>query len=89
MTVVLEFIKKDQGTFGGDNYRYSDGNDYYIVCVGWALLAPHITLVFKNSDDGTCMEKIAQFDDQRYVTPGEAFRRMGIEARATEMRKTL
>lgn len=81
MTVVLEFIKKDENTFGGDNYRYTDGCDYYIVSVGWALLAPYITLVFKNSEDGTCMEKIAQFDDQRYIYPEEAFERLGIKIR--------
>lgn len=71
------YKRMSQGTFGGNNYYFVENNvgdvDQYVVCVGWALLAPHKTIVLKND------EQIGFFGDERYVLPKEAFKRLGIE----------
>jgi hypothetical protein len=74
MVARLESIKRG---IGGDIATYKEGNDTYIVFVGWALLSPFYTDVLKNGS------KVATFDDARYVQPPEALSRLGLEVNGT------
>lgn len=71
------FDRMAQGTFGGNNFYFVENNvgdlDRYLVCVGWALTAPHRTVIIKND------EQLAFFAYERYVMPKEAFEKCGVE----------
>lgn len=66
-------LKKIKRGFGSDVAIYICGEHKLSVSVGWALLAPHITVVYEDNN------KIAEFMDDRYVQPLEALVRLGFD----------
>lgn len=64
-------LKSISRGFGGDNAVYKGDGIEIMVCVGWALLSPHMTHVFI---DG---KEIAKFEDQEYIQPHVALARLG------------
>ena len=41
-------ITKAPNTFGGDNYDFEYGGDYYMISMSWGLLSPQYAEVRKN-----------------------------------------
>lgn len=54
-------LERVERVFAGDNAWYKSGEDELIVAVGWALLAPHLTVVNLNG------EELARYTEGRYV----------------------
>ena len=70
-------LKSISRGFGSDNAIYESSGDSIMVCVGWALMNPHSTTVLLNG------EKVAKYEDRRYIQPAEALSRLGYEVSGT------
>lgn len=72
---IEAMLKSVSRGFGGDNAFYESPDGELVVCVGWALLCPYSTVVIIHG------QKIAEYNDPRYVQPPEALRRLGYNVR--------